>query len=829
MGLPSSETALEELMNRVAGELIMEGCAAKVADDCYCGGDTVESALCAWERLLSAFAANNLGLNPAKTVIFPRRVVILGWVWEMGTLSASPHRISALSVVEPPTTVKSLRSFIGAYKHLGKVIRWHSDFINPLDRMVAGRDSKERITWSDENLLSFTKAKESLRTCVPIHIAKPDDQLWIQTDGALKPGAPSVSGIAATLFLVRDGTVLLGGFFNAQLRKGQCSWLPCEIEALAIGSAISYFSPIIIQSDHRPKVATDSKACVMAYNRMRRGLFSSSARVMTFLTAVCRYQVEITHIAGAKIPFTDYASRHPIECPSETCQVCKFVSEFADGVVRKLAVKDVMDGQAQMPFLNRQSWLDSQKQCPDLRKVHALLSLGNRPSKKDTKVRDVKSYLQKVVIARDGLLVVRDVSPLQLDRERIDIPKTLIKGFLMAFHLRFDHPTAHQLNQVVRRYFYAINLDKHVASVSDSCDVCNSLKFVPEGLCKQSTSPPSFVGANFAFDAMNREKQRIAVLRETLTSYTSTTFVDSETQSDLRNALLTLSAGLTGVLSEVRVDPAPGLASLRDDPVLKQHGVTVLPGDEKNKNKNPVAERAVQEMEMELLRIQPEKGPVSKVTLALATANTNSRVRRDGLSARELWTQRDQLTGSQLPFDDEALKRSQVTSRQDNHKFSSACKARGRGPNHPVISVGDLVYLVSERSKTQARDKYLVTSISGDTCTVRKFTRTQFRRKEYSVPLTGVYPIVGSAINPSFAHDDSDSSSDSDEDVHEPVVVAQPAPVEAEEAVEENVDVEEVQRDGNRYNLRSRQDTKRPAWHKDYVMDGNGADGCSGE
>ena len=99
MGLPGSETALEELMNRVAGELIMEGCAAKVADDCYCGGDTIDSALSAWERLLAAFAANNLGLNPVKTVIFPKRVVILGWVWEMGTLSASPHRIAYYSQV----------------------------------------------------------------------------------------------------------------------------------------------------------------------------------------------------------------------------------------------------------------------------------------------------------------------------------------------------------------------------------------------------------------------------------------------------------------------------------------------------------------------------------------------------------------------------------------------------------------------------------------------------------------------------------------------------------------------------------------------------------
>ena len=376
MGLPGSETALEELMNRVVGDLIMEGCVAKVADDCYCGGDTIDSALSAYERLIAAFAANNLGLNPAKTVIFPKRVVILGWVWEMGTLSACSHRIAALSAVGPPSTVKSLRSFIGAYKHLGRVIRWHSDYMNPLDQMVAGKDTKERLSWSDENLRLFEVAKESLKSCVPIHIAKPSDQVWIQTDGALKPGVPAVSGLAATLFLLRDNRVLLGGFFNAQFKKGQRLWLPCEIEALAIGSAISYFSPIIIQSEHRVKVATDSKACVQAYKRMQRGLFSNSARVMTFLTAVCRYQVEVNHIAGVKIPFTDYASRHPIECTDKSCQVCKFVEEFAEGVVRKLSVKDVIDGHAQMPFTNRQSWLDSQKQCQDLRKVHAFVAIA---------------------------------------------------------------------------------------------------------------------------------------------------------------------------------------------------------------------------------------------------------------------------------------------------------------------------------------------------------------------------------------------------------------------------------------------------------------------
>ena len=60
----------------------------------------------------------------------------------------------------------------------------------------------------------------------------------------------------------------------------------------------------------------------------------------------------------------------------------------------------------------------------------------------------------------------------------------------------------------------------------------------------------------------------------------------------------------------------------------------------KNPNKNPVAERAIEELGLELLNLSPEGGPVSDVTLALATANTNFRIQRDGLSAWEVWNQR---------------------------------------------------------------------------------------------------------------------------------------------------------------------------------------------
>ena len=45
MGMPGSETALEELMCRVLGNLLQEGVVAKLADDLHCGGDTPDELL----------------------------------------------------------------------------------------------------------------------------------------------------------------------------------------------------------------------------------------------------------------------------------------------------------------------------------------------------------------------------------------------------------------------------------------------------------------------------------------------------------------------------------------------------------------------------------------------------------------------------------------------------------------------------------------------------------------------------------------------------------------------------------------------------------------
>ncbi|CAG2246127.1 unnamed protein product [Mytilus edulis] len=275
MGMPRSETALEELTCRVLGHLVQEGVVAKIADDLYCGGNSPEELLTNWERVLQALQKCSLNLSATKTIIAPKQATILGWIWELGSIRASPHRIATLSNCQPPKTVRALRSFVGAYKVLSRVIKNSSGLLSLLENAVAGSESKDTILWTEELNSAFTSAQNALSTNRSIALPRPNDQLWIVTDGALK-----TCGLGATLYINRNDKLLLAGFFSAKLRQTQRQWLPCEIEALSIAASIKHFSPYIIQSLSTACVLTESKPCVQAFEKLCRGEFSSSPRII---------------------------------------------------------------------------------------------------------------------------------------------------------------------------------------------------------------------------------------------------------------------------------------------------------------------------------------------------------------------------------------------------------------------------------------------------------------------------------------------------------------------------------------------------------------------
>ena len=124
-----------------------------------------------------------------------------------GTLSASPHRINTLASSPQPATVGQLRSLIGAYKVLSRVIPQCSAHLAPLDHVAANRQSKDTISWTEELSAAFHNAQRALSSAQVITLPRTEDQLWIVTDGAVR-----YPGIGATLYITRAGKLCLSGF-----------------------------------------------------------------------------------------------------------------------------------------------------------------------------------------------------------------------------------------------------------------------------------------------------------------------------------------------------------------------------------------------------------------------------------------------------------------------------------------------------------------------------------------------------------------------------------------------------------------------------------------
>ena len=186
---------------------------------------------------------------------------------------------------------------------------------------------------------------------------------------------------------------------------------------------------------------------------------------------------------------------------------------------------------------------------------------------------------------------------------------------------------------------------------------------------------------------------------------------------------------------------------------MVKHGILLQLGNEKNVNKNAVAEKAIQELEYELLKENPSNLELNEILLSKATYNLNNRIRYTKRSAKELWFRRDQNTGEDLEINDKHLSDRQFQRRTRDNTY----KSKGEGLQKEEIKRGDIVVIRSEQRKDKNRETYLVTQVDQDEATCIK-TNARSRGTPYKVKTEDLFIIRKSETN----KDDTDSSSSED-------------------------------------------------------------------
>ena len=211
-------------------------------------------------------------------------------------------------------------------------------------------------------------------------------------------------------------------------------------------------------------------------------------------------------------------------------------------------------------------------------------------------------------------------------------------------------------------------------------------------------------------DILKRSNQLILVCVDLFSSYVTACFIKSEKSEDLTDGIIqTVTPIRSSGNITVRVDKAPGLLKIINDCALEDLGITLIPGDDENKNSNCSVDKIIDEMEQELRKLSPAGDKVNSTQLARCIISLNGKIRNRNLTASEIHFARDMYDQTNLLLDDNSLQADQHCKRTRNHPILAKSRApRGKQMSVPEIKNGDIVYIKKGMSKHVSRDPHIV-------------------------------------------------------------------------------------------------------------------------
>ena len=227
--------------------------------------------------------------------------------------------------------------------------------MDPFDQETASKESREHVTWTDQLIAAFKTAKNHIDNVQELYLPSPHDQLLLVPDGAQK-----TPGIGHVLYAVVGGQRKPVRFHSVKLPEHCKKWSPCEVEALAFATGIQAEMDIIKES-HKPLlIAPDSTPVKDAVNLIKKGKFSASARMTSFITNLNRVKIEVIHASGkANLnAVSDMQSRNPSTCTAEHCTICNFVTTSIDTILNPAAILGAVTTTS---LYNPKAWAAAQK------------------------------------------------------------------------------------------------------------------------------------------------------------------------------------------------------------------------------------------------------------------------------------------------------------------------------------------------------------------------------------------------------------------------------------------------------------------------------------
>ncbi len=161
--------------------------------------------------------------------------------------------VAAIRECKRPVTKKGLRAFLGTIGYYRKFIEKFADMSACLTP-ASSKDAPSKVIWSNDMDRVFRRLCESLCNHVCLCVPKRGDCYILYTDA-------SSMGMAACLYVIREGAEVPVAFYSRQLQAAEKRYSASEREALAIVASLTHFDlyvwgeDVIVRTDHKPNLA----------------------------------------------------------------------------------------------------------------------------------------------------------------------------------------------------------------------------------------------------------------------------------------------------------------------------------------------------------------------------------------------------------------------------------------------------------------------------------------------------------------------------------------------------------------------------------------------
>ena len=245
--------------------------------------------------VLTRLREHHLTIKPSKCRFGVESVQYLGF-WVNGTnFWPLEDKLLAINNMNPPTSKKLLRSFLGFVSFYRIFIPQASDYTGPLSDLLR-KDTKEPLPWSDDLLRCFLHLKSALSSTPVLRIPDPQQTFVLRTDA-------SNHGLGAVLLQYHDEYPHPVCYASRKLLDREKRYSTIERECLAIVFGIVKFDlylrgkEFILEIDHRPLI----------YLNTFKG---RNDRLLRWSLSIQSYSFRIVHISGKDNVGADLLSRN---------------------------------------------------------------------------------------------------------------------------------------------------------------------------------------------------------------------------------------------------------------------------------------------------------------------------------------------------------------------------------------------------------------------------------------------------------------------------------------------------------------------------------------